>query len=454
MAGTLGTQGGDGGGHGVSGGREGGDEGDDDHGDDDRAQRHMLQELPDTGHSAAVLDGGNDVGLAADLPVQRGAAPNGKPHKAKAGGQQEVYGHELAHGAAIGDHGEEDAHQGGVGDPDGPVIHGPPGDQGGAAHHIGIKAPHPEAVQPIAQTHVGHVQDIHGGPNDEQQDQQHIEDLGGQTGQPLDALVHAGNGSDGKGGGDDGGEDDPHHRALGHAIGGIQTGADQRQAGAQRGGQTQSDGQHGQHIDEHHPDALGDLVAEQGGEGGGHGQVLFAVEVHIGDEHAGQGVHGIGDHGPVIEAAAHGKPGGLVRQGLDAIAVQLAVDVAEVDQHLVHAIGDQAGGDTAGQGHGEPGTEGVLGLGLGAAEADLAHLAEGQHKGQGQRDHGHHLIQPAEGTQGPAEDGVGHRGQPLVVDDAQNGSAAVWYLTAPSVSLYAVIVPIYSSLAYTLVSVL
>ena len=108
--------------------------------------------------------------------------------------------------------------------------------------------------------------------------------------------------------------------------------------------QTQSDGQHGQHIDEHHPDALGDLVAEQGGEGGGHGQVLFAVEVHIGDEHAGQGVHGIGDHGPVIEAAAHGKPGGLVRQGLDAIAVQLAVDVAEVDQHLVHAVGDQAGG--------------------------------------------------------------------------------------------------------------
>lgn len=123
MASALGTQGGDGGGHGVSGGREGGDEGDDDHGDDDRAQRHMLQELPDTGHSAAVLDGGNDVGLAADLPVQGGAAPNGKPHKAKAGGQQEVYGHELAHGAAIGDHGEEDAHQGGVGDPDGPVIH-------------------------------------------------------------------------------------------------------------------------------------------------------------------------------------------------------------------------------------------------------------------------------------------------------------------------------------------
>src|SRR5699024_7669454 len=147
--------------------------------------------------------------------VDGGATEDGEPYSGYTRRNQHHTEDELPDGAATGDTREEHAHEGGPGDPPGPVEDGPATQplpcgavrtDGGAAGHL------EEGGEVCAQGSGDHIEDGNGGTDHEHEDgQDHRQDHVA-VGQVLDALAHAGQGGKDERQGEDG--DDPQHGPL------------------------------------------------------------------------------------------------------------------------------------------------------------------------------------------------------------------------------------------------
>ena len=96
------------------------------------------------------------------------------------------------------------------------------------------------------------------------------------------------------------------------------------------------------------------------------------IVIHVGNDHTAQGIHGIGNEGPVIEAAGHGKKDSFLGIGLNPRAFQFTIDISQINERLIDTIGNEASCNSTGKRHGKPSAKGKFCLGMGPAEANLA----------------------------------------------------------------------------------
>src|SRR5699024_127287 len=180
-------------GRGVHRGHEEDDHQDDrDHRDDERRRVVLEEDEQCTGHVPVVDDPLHEPAIPVQLDVHGGQAEDTEPDHREAGRNGQHAGDELADGAALGDAGDEDAHEGGPGDGPGPVEDGPGVLPAGVGEAVVPQRELGQGDEVVAEGLQGPLEDEQGGAAGDQheQQQQHGHD-DVEVGEDLDALLQA-----------------------------------------------------------------------------------------------------------------------------------------------------------------------------------------------------------------------------------------------------------------------
>lgn len=352
------------------------------------AQREVLEE-GEQRHRTVLVDHFGQLGEALlQDHVDGGIAEHRHPQQGEAGRDEQHAADELADRAAARDTGDEQADEGRPGQPPAPVQQGPAADPVGGLVGVQVEG----LVDDVGQVgpgvlHVG-LQEEHGRPEDQHEEQQDHRQAQVQLGQDADAAVQsAGHRERGEaaGGGDQGDLHGLVHRPAEQVV---QAAVDLQHAVAERS-------RHAEHgaddrEDIHRvADGAVDTFADQRIQRRAQGQRQAVAIAEEGQDQRDDGVDRPGMQAPVEEGQLHR----FLRR---LHGVRLAYRWGgEVHHRFGNAEEHQTDAHAGGEQHGEPGGVAVVGTTVVGAELDVAVAADGEehHADQDQR-HGQY-VEPA-----------------------------------------------------------
>src|SRR5690606_40453301 len=240
------------------------------------------------------------------------------PDHGETGRHREHAGDELADGAAPGDAGDEDAHEGRPGDGPGPVEDGPGVLPAGIGPGVVPQRELGQGDEVVAEGLQGPLEDEQGGAAGDQheQQQQHGHD-DVEVGEDLDALLQAEGHRDQGEPADHADDDEVPDRVLRDPEQLVQAAVDLQGAQTHRDRDAEDGADDRDDVDDL-ADRPVDALAEQRLEDRAHARGQVALVDEVGEAQGGQGEDRPGVQREVVVGEVHGVPGGGPGAGLEA----------------------------------------------------------------------------------------------------------------------------------------